>query len=228
MKRGKHLKIANPENADIECQPDYQKIDITKEKQTAFYSALLEAWLSTKMEKDKSLLMLSAGGVGILVTLLTTTGIHSRSVGILFAIAMGCFLASIILAVLIFGRNANYIHCLINDKPAKDRDLKWMDRIMFWSFIFGILLSIFIGLFSGIIRFQNQEATMNKDTQINNNQTPSIEKRSYSGLSELRPTDSPSPGQGQQSGESNQGGSSESNQSSESSQSSGSQNANND
>jgi hypothetical protein len=69
VKRRGQLKIASQKNNDVECRPHDEKIEITKEKQTAFYSALVEAWLETKMEKDKSLLMLSAGGVGVLVTL---------------------------------------------------------------------------------------------------------------------------------------------------------------
>jgi MFS family permease len=220
MKRGKHLKIAARKNPDIECQPDDQKIDITKEKQTAFYSALLEAWLETTMEKDKSLLMLSAGGVGILVTLLTTTGIHSRLVGFLFGAALSCFLASILLAISIFGRNADYIHCLINDKPVNEKPLNRRDRWMFWTFILGVVLSILIGLFSGIIRFQNQEADMSKEKPVNTTSTPQTYKKSFSGLSGLAPTSNPSSGQGQQGSGSNQG-SSGSSQSSGSGQSSG-------
>jgi len=60
MRRGEQLKIAHRTENDVECPPQDEQIDITKEKKTAYYSALLEAWLATRMEKDKSLLMLSA------------------------------------------------------------------------------------------------------------------------------------------------------------------------
>ena len=225
MKRKRRNNKSEHARTLAECDPNDEQIELNKDKHTAYYSALIEAWLGTRMEKDKSLLMVSAGGIGVLITLLTTTGVHSRLVGFLFAVALVSFLASIIIAISIFGRNANYIHCLINNKSAEDRDLRWMDKLMFWSFLLGVLLSILIGTFSGIIRFQNQEATMNRESQVNSNAAPPVEKRSYSGLSELRPSESPSSGQGQQSGGSNQGGSSSSNQSSESSQSS-TQNAN--
>ena len=85
MKGSKKLKIANRKNADLECRPHDEIIEISNDKQTAYFAALVEAWLQTRMEKDKSLLMLAAGGVGVLVTLLTTTGIHSPFVGSLFA-----------------------------------------------------------------------------------------------------------------------------------------------
>jgi hypothetical protein len=199
----------------VECRPDDQNIEISKEKQTAFYSALLQAWLETKMEKDRSLLLLSVGGVGVLVTLLTTTGIHSPIVGFLFGAALSSFLASIFLAISIFDRNADYIHCLINNKPLNEKALDRRDRAMFWTFMIGVFLSILIGLFSGIIRFQNQEIDMSKDKPVNTTSTPQTYKKSFSGLSQLAPTGTPSPGQGQQGSRSNQG-------SSGSSQSSGS------
>jgi hypothetical protein len=108
---------------------------------------------------------------------------------------------------------------LINDKPVNEKSLNRKDRWMLVTFILGVVLSILIGVFSGIIRFQKQEANM-KDQPVNTTSTPQVERRSYSGLSELAPTSTPSVGQGQQSGGSNQG-SSGSGQSSGSNQSSG-------
>ena len=56
-------------NNECDSKSAIQRLDLNKEKHTAYYSALVEAWLDTRMEKDKSLLMLAAGGIGILVTL---------------------------------------------------------------------------------------------------------------------------------------------------------------
>ena len=41
-------------------------------KNIAFYSTLLSAWIQTKMERDKTLVTLSAAAIGLLVTILTT------------------------------------------------------------------------------------------------------------------------------------------------------------
>jgi hypothetical protein len=46
-----------------------------KAKNVAHYSVMLDAWIQTRMALDKSLITLSAGGVGVLVTLLTTVGV---------------------------------------------------------------------------------------------------------------------------------------------------------
>jgi len=44
-------------------------------KNIAHYAAILNAWIRTKMERDKVLITLSAGGVGLLITLFSTAGI---------------------------------------------------------------------------------------------------------------------------------------------------------
>lgn len=49
----------------------------TQEKDIQFYAASVTAWFNTRLEHDKSLLALSAGGIGLLVTLLTTVGVKS-------------------------------------------------------------------------------------------------------------------------------------------------------
>jgi hypothetical protein len=123
--------------------------DPDKDKHTAYYSALVGAWINTKMEKDKSLLTLATGGVGLLVTLLTTVGTKSSLVAVLYGVGFLLFLLSIISAVSIFGRNAKVIECLIGNEKPKERYLNFLDRVMFWSFILGLVVAIAIGLLSG-------------------------------------------------------------------------------
>ncbi len=43
-------------------------------KEVAFFSAVVGAWIETRMEKDKTLLSLATAGIGLLVTLLTAVG----------------------------------------------------------------------------------------------------------------------------------------------------------
>ncbi|MDA8663964.1 hypothetical protein N9L66_03280 [Porticoccaceae bacterium] len=44
-------------------------------KNVAYYSTMLSAWIETKMERDKTLVTLSAAGIGLLVTILTVIGV---------------------------------------------------------------------------------------------------------------------------------------------------------
>lgn len=64
-------------------------------KNIAHYSILLSTWIETKMERDKTLVTLSAAAIGLLVTILTTVGVKSLWEIPLFAFAVTSFLATI-------------------------------------------------------------------------------------------------------------------------------------
>jgi hypothetical protein len=59
--------------------------------QAEWYAANLAAWFATRLEHDKSLLTLSAGGIGLLITLVSTVGIHSAESLILYILAFIAF-----------------------------------------------------------------------------------------------------------------------------------------
>lgn len=52
-----------------------------------FYGALVGAWLNKRLERDKSILMLSAGAVGLLATRMTTVGPYTYVALALYAVA---------------------------------------------------------------------------------------------------------------------------------------------
>jgi hypothetical protein len=116
------------------------------EKELAYYSALVNGWIETKMERDKSLLTLSTGGLGVLITLLSTMGVKELCELILYASASFCFVITIILCVIIFGRNANYLEKVIKGFQGDDPILTWADRLNSYAFIMAIIFSALIGL----------------------------------------------------------------------------------
>lgn len=48
--------------------------DLANKKEELYLSAVINGWIETRMERDRTLLALSTGGVGLLVTLVTTVG----------------------------------------------------------------------------------------------------------------------------------------------------------
>lgn len=44
--------------------------ELKQQKELALYTAQVDAWVTTSFERDKSLLTLSAGGIGLLLTIL--------------------------------------------------------------------------------------------------------------------------------------------------------------
>ena len=77
-----------------------------QEKEVAYFSAIVDAWVETRMEKDRALLGLSTGGVGLLATLLTTVGVARMWQLILYSAGALAFGFAIVTAIRIFGRNA--------------------------------------------------------------------------------------------------------------------------
>jgi len=64
-------QVPTPENKDEERT---RKLEELKGKNVAHYSVLLSAWIHTKMEHDKTLVTVSIGGIGYLISVLTLVG----------------------------------------------------------------------------------------------------------------------------------------------------------
>ncbi len=173
---------------------------IIHEKKVQYYGALVQAWLNTKLERDKSILALSTGAIGLLITLLTTVGVSSNVSIILYFLAICCFLVCIIAVLLIFNRNAEHLKQVAKNEAESDPKLKKLDKISFRSFIFGIILSCVIGVSSGFDTLhKSREAKMSKEksTKTLVNDGKGYEKKSFDGISDLEPgTQSPQSDQG--------------------------------
>ena len=120
------------------------------EQKRAFDNMLKEAWINTRMERDRSLLSLASLGVGLLVTLLSTVGATSFASLFIYGVTFFCFFATIVSAIIVFERNATFIETLLQGEEPNDVWLRRLDRIMFWSFVTGIILSIFLALMFGL------------------------------------------------------------------------------
>jgi len=169
---------------------------ISNEKKIQYYSALVQAWLDTKLERDKSILALSTGAIGLLITLLTTVGVSSNVSIILYFLAILCFLVCIIAVLIIFKRNAEHLKQVAKNEAESDPILKKLDKISFCSFIFGIILSCIIGVSSGFDTLhKSREAKMSKEksTKTLVRDGKDYEKKSFDGISDLKPGTQPPP-----------------------------------
>jgi hypothetical protein len=120
------------------------------EKDVAYYSALVTAWVESRMELDKSLVTLSAGGIGLLVTILSTVGVKESWELMLFSGAFISFLISIVACIIIFKRNSQIIEISLRDTNSQKPNVEKLDTIALSSFLCGILFSISIGIVAGI------------------------------------------------------------------------------
>ena len=152
-------------------------------KDIAFYTAAVQAWITTRMERDRALLSLSAGGIGLLVTLLTTLGASSDVQLWLYMAAAISFAGAIVFALLVFDRNSHYLRQIIKGKNPGDRWLIWCDRFLIAFFALGVLFTCTIGISSGYKRTGDSKMTQdNRMRPLDDDST-----RSLVGLEDLRP-----------------------------------------
>jgi hypothetical protein len=122
-------------------------------KDVAFYSTVLQAWVNSKFEKDRSIMTLSAAGVGLLVTFLTTAkGPLDKNYMIFVSCALVLFLFSILSCLIIFAKNPDRLRDILQGLEEESKLLNFLDWIANCSFAGGILFSVSAGLYVGFIR----------------------------------------------------------------------------
>lgn len=111
-------------------------------------ATLMQAWIDTRMEADRSILTLSSGGVALLVTLLTTVGVQSVWTGVFYVLGLVAFLVAIAAALRIYRLNAEHLVESV-ENPEKAHNSKtrkrmgMLDRWLWWAFWSGVVFSVF-------------------------------------------------------------------------------------
>lgn len=158
---------------------------MSDEKEVEFYAAKANAWFNTKLEYDKSLLVLSAGAIGLLITLLTTVGVDSFVLLFIFVASIISFVVCLVAVLAIFWRNAKYLEELIAGKRTTDPVLGFLDSLSIFSFILGVILASIIGLATATNGVIIKEATMSDKKDSNQNNVSLRE--SFNGASNIAP-----------------------------------------
>jgi hypothetical protein len=172
--------------------------DLKKQQEVEFYAAGVTTWYNTRLEHDKSLLALSAGGIGLLITLLTTIGVSSAEGLVLHLLAMFSFLLCLGAILIIFKKNSKHIEDVLKTgtQPFDDPLLAKLDNIAIAAFAAGIIFSSVIGVSAAINSYSNKEKAManeNKDKtgfSVNgvSNLKPAGENKSFNGVNTLKPS----------------------------------------
>ncbi len=172
---------------------------MSDEKDVEFYAASANAWFNTKLEYDKSLLVLSAGAIGLLITLLTTVGVNSYTQLLVFFALIVSFVVCLITVLAIFSRNAKYLEELNAGKRSNDPVLGFLDSLSIFTFILGVILASVIGLATAMNNVISKEIMMLNEKEANlaigigsingaRNLAPQeIEKRSFNGAQNVAP-----------------------------------------
>jgi len=153
------------------------------DKDTEYYAASVNAWFSTKLEHDKSLIALATGGIGLLVTLVSTVGVKSVESLVLHILAIVSFLICVGAVLWIFNRNATHLKEIIKDQAHADPVLGRLDFIAIVSFCAGVVLSSIIGISQAANSFLLKEKEMAQETK---SQRGSV-RDSFNGASSIKP-----------------------------------------
>lgn len=175
--------------------------DLIKQKEIEFYAGGVTAWYNTRIEHDKSLLTLSAGGVGLLITLITTIGVSSAEGLVLYILAIFSFIVCLGAILIIFKKNSVHIEdALKSEMPLSDPLLAKLDNIAIMAFAAGIIFSSVIGVSAAINSYSNKVNAMTNENKqkagfandsvngVSNLKSAEILNKSFNGVNNLKPS----------------------------------------
>lgn len=159
--------------------------EIDDQKKIEFYAASVSAWYESSLEHDKSLLTLSAGGIGLLITLLTTVGLGTAEALVLYVGAIISFVISLVSVLFVFRGNKKHIEDILSGKnQGTDPVLSKLDGTAIWSFGIGVVFTAVIGISAAIHSFTSKENTMANETTKTTQAVPLHE--SFNGAANLQ------------------------------------------
>lgn len=131
------------------------------QKRVAYYSAAVGAWFTTSLEHDRGLLTLSAAGIGLHLTLLTTVGLTSSEALVLYIGAILSFTASLLAILRIFRANQKHIEDIIASRVSgTDPALGRLDLFAIVSFGTGVVLTAVVGIGAAVHSHSEKEKSM--------------------------------------------------------------------
>lgn len=140
--------------------------EVKRQQEVEFYAASVNAWFNTALEHDKSIFTLSAGGVGLLVTLMT--GVSTSVMLHLYILAIVCFLVSLCMVLVIFRRNRTHIEQVLSGESQLDPVLSILDIGGKVTFAIGMVLTAIIGISAASASYESKkkEIAMANEKQV--------------------------------------------------------------
>jgi len=144
----------------------------------AIHEGYVSAWFDSALELDKNVLTLSAGGIGLLVALLTTKGVDSVFALVCYIVATVCFLVTTVIVLRIFKENQDYLEKLITNPNGLDdqndsrhnRKLHGLDFARNCFLVAGFAFSMVVGVF--VAHSSYSSSVKPKGDQMSKNEKP--------------------------------------------------------
>lgn len=157
-----------------------------EQKAVAYYGAAVTAWFTTSLEYDKNLLTLSAAGIGLHLTLLTTVGLKSAEGLVLYIGAILCFTAALLTVLRVFRLNQKHIEEIVSSKVSgTDPALGRLDLFGIVNFGIGVVLTAIVGISTAVSSYSDKDKPMTEKQQSTRG-VPTFD--SVNGAARLQPT----------------------------------------
>ncbi|WP_207005177.1 hypothetical protein [Trinickia mobilis] len=171
--------------ADVQQQENQQEAPVDNEREVAFYAAALDAFYTTSLEYDKGIFTLAAGGLGLLVTLLTTVGLTSRIELVAYLVGIVAFTVTLVLLLWIFRLNKSHIIAVVggNDELST-RQLRIIETASMIVFGVGIICAAVVGVLAATDSYNTKVKAMTDNKKPS---APIVRNDSVQGIKNLRP-----------------------------------------
>jgi hypothetical protein len=159
------------------------------QKEVEFYAATVNAWYATTLEHDKSLFILAGGGIGIMISLLTTVGFDNYWVLSLFLLAIFSFLNCLAYLLRIFEGNRTYLEAIVQGAhQGADANLQRWDKIAKNSFLVGVISSTVVGVAVAALKIPTKQMENNQvSSESRNPSERAMTLDSVQGAARLQP-----------------------------------------
>ncbi|CBL45539.1 Conserved hypothetical protein [gamma proteobacterium HdN1] len=169
--------------------------EVERQKDIAHYAASVEAWISTSLELDKSLLALSSGGIALIITFISTVGLKTVEMAVMSICAILSFLVCVVSVLYIFRKNKDHLKKSIQGVEVSDPSLAFADKIAAYSFGLAAILSAVIGVSAAINSLVNGRNSVSEEKKRPVELTVSMDslneiavlKKSLNEINELKP-----------------------------------------
>jgi hypothetical protein len=141
-------QIANLQQDVARLQQELANQNNIQQQQVEFYAASVNAWYNTALEFDKSMFTLSAGGIGLLVTMMSD--VKSMAMLHLYVAAVFFFIVCICMLLFVFRKNMGYIMQIANEQPTDNSLLRALDTGAAIMFSIGVVLTVVVGVMAAM------------------------------------------------------------------------------
>jgi len=110
------------------------------DKRMHFYNQGLGGWLNSALEKDKTIIALSAAELGAIISYFSSSKTLASIEYHLLVFSALFLMVAIFSSLVSFDMNKKYLMDSICERDVKD--IGWIDRVSHYAFIFGTILTI--------------------------------------------------------------------------------------